>query len=359
MRTAFTLGMEPSGREHVVVVVKATYAFPEQDGGHAEFASEQDDLVTADTFWGEPGFSAPRHEVDFARFKAQCDVLLNATAHAPGGRPVERVQTGIRIGSWQKRLDVVGNRVWLDGITAPNVSSIEPFVRMPITYDRAFGGTDRLGEEDGILDAYRPNPVGLGFHDPRNQDRLAGQPLPNTEAPGEPVTSPWGDHAPMSYGPVGRGWSQRLRWAGTYDERWQQEVFPFLPADFDDRYYQAAPEDQWIAYPRGGEEVVLVGLTPEGRTRFRLPPRLAMPVTFAHRTKGDIATEARPDTLLIEPDRRRLCMTWRVSQPLDDEIFEISHAIVGPRPRGFWRARRLGKRYYGGLRDLTPQRDTE
>jgi len=348
--------MEPSGREHAVVVVKGTFAFPERDGGPLELAPEQDDLVAADTFWGEPGFSAPRHEVDFARLKPRCDVLLNATAHAPNGRPVQRMATGIRLGQWQKRVDVVGTRVWMDGITAPNASPPEPFLRLPITYDVAFGGTDRLGEAQGIAAAYAPNPVGRGWHDPRNQNRLAGAPLPNTEAPDEPVTIPWGEFRPMSYGPVGRGWPQRLRHAGTYDQKWQDEVFPFLPADFDDRYYQAAPEDQQIPYPKGGEEVVLVGLTQEGRRRFRLPPRLAMPVTFEHRKRGDIATEARADTILIEPDRRRVAITWRVSQPLDDEIFELRQAIVGPRPRGFWRARKLGKRYYRGLRELTPGR---
>jgi len=28
----------------------------------------------ANEFWGEPGFSSPRHEVDFALRKPRCDV---------------------------------------------------------------------------------------------------------------------------------------------------------------------------------------------------------------------------------------------------------------------------------------------
>ena len=58
------------------------------------------------------------------------------------------------------------------------------------------------------------------------------------------MTVPWGAYRPMALGPVGRGWRPRLSYAGTYDQHWIDEVFPFLPADFDDRYYQAAPEDQ-------------------------------------------------------------------------------------------------------------------
>ena len=75
----------------------------------------------------------------------------------------------------------------------------------------------------------------------------------------------------MGLGVQARKLAARLKHAGTYDQHWLDEVFPFLPADFDDRYYQAAPEDQWLDEPQGGEEVMLVNLTPEGRTSFRLP----------------------------------------------------------------------------------------
>ena len=85
MQAAYTMGTEPSAREHLVVAVKGTFAIPD-DGGPAILAQEQAPLVMADEFWGEPGFSSPRYEVDFALRKPKCDVLLNATAYAPHGR---------------------------------------------------------------------------------------------------------------------------------------------------------------------------------------------------------------------------------------------------------------------------------
>ena len=95
----------------------------------------------------------------------------------------------------------------------------------------------------------------------------------------------------------------RYPYAGTYDQHWIDEVFPFLPADFDDRYYQAAPEDQWIDEPQGGEEVVLVNLTPEGRTSFRLPPgRHAGRVLPQGRQPRGAPGDARHD-----PDRAGRC----------------------------------------------------
>jgi hypothetical protein len=48
-------------------------------------------------------------------------------------------------------------------------------------------------------------------------------------------------------------------------------VFPFLPKDFDERYYQAAPDDQQVALPKGPMEVVLSGFTADGVRQFMLP----------------------------------------------------------------------------------------
>ena len=82
MQAGYTMGTEPSAREHLVVAVKGTFAIPD-DGGPATPAEGQAPLVMADEFWGEPGFSSPRYEVDFALRKPKCDVLLNATCYAP------------------------------------------------------------------------------------------------------------------------------------------------------------------------------------------------------------------------------------------------------------------------------------
>ena len=65
--------------------------------------------------------------------------------------------------------------------------------------------------------------------------------MPNTEEAGRPVTSPDSQALlPMSFGPIGRGWDPRYKYGGTYDDKWRDEHFPFLPPDFDEQYYQAA-----------------------------------------------------------------------------------------------------------------------
>lgn len=345
---AFTLGRAPSGRESVVLVVKENYDFPEAEGAVCQPSETPAEMILADEFWGEPGHSSPRREMDFAPEKPMCDVLLDACAYAPNGRPAEKVRVGVQVGNWSKIIDVVGGRVWVEGVGAPSVSGIEPFSKLAIHYGVAFGGVDDLDEDDDLPGAYLPNPAGRGWHRVGNQNRLNGTPLPHTEAPGEPIRSPWGTYQPMSFGPVARGWPQRLRYGGTYDQNWQDNVFPFLPEDFDPRFHQGAPEDQQIPYPKGGEPVTLMNLTPEGRVSFRLPD-LSLPAVFERKRGEDVTGDPVVDTIFIEPELRRLSLTWRCSLPLENDIFEVPRVFVGKRSKGFWRARALGKQYYPSL----------
>jgi hypothetical protein len=355
MPAVWTLGVDPSGREHVVVVVKGTFLIPD-DRGPAEPApaDRQVPLVMADTFTGEPGRSAPVHEAEFAWAKPRCDVLMNGTAHAPGGRPAERVMVGVKLGAWQKVFHVVGDRIWNRRLVAMTQSAPEPFTTMPITYDWAFGGVD--DSDPSHLSAYARNPVGRGYAARRSIDWLRDWPVPNTEDPRDPVQVPWGDYVPMSFGPIARGWQPRLALAGTYDQAWLDDVFPFLPADFDPRHFQAAPEDQQIDEVRPGEEVVLLNLTPEGRTRFRLPTALNLPVAFFPKRGEPEPTWARLDTVLIEPDQGVLCLVWRCTRPLRRNVFELREVLVGRASPAWWRAKRLGKTYHPGLGALVRER---
>jgi len=155
----------------------------------------------------------------------------------------------------------------------------------------------------------------------------------------------------MAFGSVGRGWSSRLKHAGTYDQNWIDNTFPFLPSDFNEAYYQATPDDQQIPYLKGGEEVVMVNLTPEGRIAFHLPI-IEVPVVFFRKKGEQHETQAVIDTIVIEPDRRIFTLTWRACVPLKKNIFEIPQILAGKKSRAWWRARELGKTYYPSLAHL-------
>lgn len=361
MVAGYTLGVEPSAREHLVVVVKGTFDFPKngpKNGGEPTLAEEQVPFVYADTFTGKPGFSAPLDECDFAFRKPRCDVLLNGAAYATEGKPTTRVTVGLKVGPMRKVFDVLGDRVWSARPMRIAPEPPRPFVRMPITYDRAFGGLDEFSADKSRHSAYMPNPAGRGYHQQLDIAFVDGTPAPNTEERDNPVGKPDGAYRPMAFGPVGRGWQPRLGFAGTYDQNWLDTVFPFLPADFRDDYYQAAPADQQIPYPQGGEDVVLVNLTPEGRAGFRLPV-VDLPVVFVPAKGEREERQAVIDAVVIEPDRRRLILVWRASRPLRRNIFEMAQVVVGRMPRAWWRARDLGKTYYRSLGEMARAKRAE
>jgi len=329
MQAGYTMGMQPDGRELLVVAVKGTFKVPDEPDKDPVPAEEQLPLVHTDIFTGEPGFSATLYEIDYAPRKPRCDVLLNGSAYAPGGKPTDRVTVSLRVGSLYKSFDVVDNRFWKTGILRVGATAPEPFTVMPISYNNAFGGVDR-SQEDPLKHRWYPaNHAGVGYHDCLDPKFIDGKPLPNTEETGKKVTHPHGNYKPMAFGPVGRSWQPRIKWVGTYDQNWLDERFPFLPDDFDERYFQSAPEDQQTDYLRGGEVVELMNLTPRGWTVFKLPGRLQLPVVFFLRTGERKEVSAVVDTLVLEPDQNRFLLVWRANIPLRRTIREVLKAALG------------------------------
>jgi hypothetical protein len=357
MRAGYTMGLRPDGRELLVVVVKGTFKIPKENT-HPELTEQQVDLVMADEFTGEPGFSAPNYESDFAPTKPRCDVLLNGRAYAPASRPVSRVDVGLRVGAMAKFFSVVGDRVWKKDWFSIYATEPKPFTVMPISYDNAFGGVDQSDPDERQHRTYLENHAGKGFHFNLEKEAIDERPLPNTEEIGRRVTIPRGNYRPMAFGPIGRAWQPRPKFAGTYDQNWLDNVFPFLPSDFNDRYYQAAPEDQQIDYLRGGEEIVLHNLTPQGRTTFKVPT-ISVPVTFCLRNGEEKETLATNDTIIIEPDLGHFMLVWRISLPLKKNMFEVAQVLVGKMSRGWYRARQQGKSWYSSLKVLVDVRKHE
>jgi len=358
MIAGYTMGMEPSGRELLVVVIKGTFIMPKASGEPLHLAAEQVPLIMADTFTGEPGFSAPMYEADFAPRKPRAEVLVIGSAHAPGGKPAVRILVTLRVGGVAKTFAVVGDRHWQAGHRSIRPSAPEPFVIKPISYDCAFGGTDTRDDDPAGHSACMRNPIGVGYHKQLRRDWVDGSPLPNTEQLDHPIERPDNDYEPMAFGALGRGWEPRIRHAGTYDQAWIDEHFPFLPPDFDEQYYQSAPRDQQFDLPLAGQQITLLNLTADGQRSFTLP-RFEAPVHVFARRGGREDLHARLDTVVVEPDLGRLTLTWRVARPLRDNLFEIAQVLVGKKSRGWWRARDLGKTYYPSLAELVRQRGAE
>jgi hypothetical protein len=218
---------------------------------------------------------------------------------------------------------------------------------MPLIYERAFGGSDHTHEKPKRQGSECRNPVGIGYHKHRDRNAITGTPLPNLEHPDHLIRD-WSDTPPpVGLGSVGRGWQPRIGYAGTYDERWKQERFPFLPDDFDDRYFQSAPTDQQLPSLEGGEPVRCTNTNPGGLFEFTVP-KLHIPLVFRFGNR-EVTGEPRLDTVVIEPDERRVQLVWRASVVVGRKLTALREVVVGQQPRH----RPKGKRRYSSLGELT------
>ena len=306
------------GAEIWIVVVKCSFDI--HADGTTEAAAAQPPVTQFPEYAdpAAPARSSLRHELDLVRTKLTTDVLLLGEAHAPGGVPVTRLDVGFRVGPVVKRLRVTGDRFWQGG--AP--SQPAPFVRMPICWERAYGGIDP-GSRAGPQPQWdERNPIGTGFS--LDAAHAEGLPLPNIEYPDQPVKALNDRPVPAGFGPLGVHWQPRRGLAGTYDERWLRERQPLLPQDFDDRHYQCAPTDQQAPqFLTGGEPVALVNLAPQSEIRFALPRvLLGFETSFSDGTR---LPHPRPrlHTVTLEPSVMRVALIWHSALPCHSKVHKL------------------------------------
>ena len=319
---------DEDGSEVLLVAVKATVLVGED--GKLAFDEEQEEVSYVPVFRGEPESSSLLYESDLVHKKVRTDVLVEGRAHAPGGKPATRVDVRLKLGKIDKTLRVHGDRVVEDSPFGVATSRPEPFLEMPITYERSFGGTD-VKDRDPKRHAWEPrNPVGVGFA--TKKEHVLGSPAPNVEDPEQPYES-WDRGMPVGFGPVARHWSPRVGYAGTYDQEWEETRSPLLPKDFDARYYQCAPEDQQAGeFLKGGEQVELFNMTPEGYLAFRLP-RVSLRMTS--RFYDGSSEEHRPElhTVILQPDRRRFQLVWHSGLPCHHKVNKLRETTVSVKRR--------------------------
>jgi hypothetical protein len=285
------------GAEFWLVAVRACFEVDHE--GRQSLAAKQTEVQRAPLFAGDPLTSGLVTDSDFVLHKSGTDVLIEGRAYAPKGHPTPSSSVHLKVHTINKTVNVVGERRISKGWFGISMTRPEPFLEMPMTWERTYGGWDRKGNDQ----EWEPsNPAGKGFAiDPSHLD---GTIAPNLEYPGAPYRGPRSGR-PAAFGPVAQHWQPRVQYGGTYDEQWQQTRDPLVPADFDRRYFRCAPADQQTDTPLiGYEEVVLGGLTVDGFLGFVLP-RISFNFITTFRRYGDIQQKPSIHTLWLMPDRRR------------------------------------------------------
>jgi uncharacterized protein YjbI with pentapeptide repeats len=211
-------------------------------------------------------------------------VVLTGHAYSPGGRAGTATTARLAIGRERPLLDkslhAYGDRLG---------TVVQPFEKMPLVYERAYGGP-------GIAD----NPVGIG-------------------APGTTVSPNLYDarrpEQPAGFGPISRSWPARRRLLGAFDEQALHAPEPEIPEGLDWRYFHAAPPDQQIEHLRGDEWIVLDGMHPTlARVQTRLPSAVGKARWHLLSSSGagaGTAIDLVADTLIIDADSLICSVLWR------------------------------------------------
>ncbi|MFT3766880.1 MAG: DUF2169 domain-containing protein [Minicystis sp.] len=293
-------GLEPA-RDCLAVIVKATCDLV--PGEPATLRAEAEPL-SYDVFPDGAEERVCTYPADLGLFKVRTDVVAVGYAHAPGGSAAS-MEVELRFGhegnAFHRKIRVSGDRKWQKGLASPEVSEPVPFTTMPISYDRAFGGA-----------GFDANPAGVGLVDRWRHARTL-PPLPNLEDPDALFRVPSQRPAPACFAPIPLSWKER--WSGNGERRSPWSKFP---EDLDWTFYQIAPPSQRLAFLRGDEPFVLVGMH---RTHAVLEGSLpgVRPRCFASREGRFDEVTLCLDTVVIDADAMKLTVVWRGAIPVPDE----------------------------------------
>jgi hypothetical protein len=298
---------DKDGRHQWIVAIKVT--FDVAAAGTLSLADEQVPPTLQPEFFGDPGQSSLRYETDLGPLKPATDVVVNGHAHAPDDRPTPELAIALRVGNIRKVLSVRGPCVYRSGAMGWTTTAPLPFVRMPLQYEHAFGGS-ALSDPDPSRQAYdERNPVGVGVV--AQGTSLEGTPAPNLVYPGRDAQKA----GPAGLGAIASHWSPRLALAGTYDAAWIRDRKPLLPVDYDPSFALCSPVDQRnVGYLRGGMPVELVHCSPGGVFRFELPKIwLALRTQFGAR---NVEHRTRMVTVVLEPDDAKVMVVYQSQLPV-------------------------------------------
>jgi len=293
-----------------LAVPLAMLAFSIGPTGRLKLAEKPPAIPLGGEYYGDPAETSPKYEPQSAFVKPATDVVLIGHAYAPEPGTTT-VDVAVRVGAVEKAVRVTGDRTWVKSFGLIRATDPEPFEKIPLRWERAFGGWDRSGPDES-RHAFEPrNSVGVGFRSGRGSFE-DGLPLPNIEDLGEPLTRFTGRPKPAGLGFTLPHWQPRASFAGTYDAKWDAERKPMLPEDFDIRFFNAAAPGMVAPGLLSGDEEVLVrNATPGGTLSFRLPggppPRVRLQLVG----RKDHRPEMRLDTVIVNTDDQLLLMLWR------------------------------------------------
>jgi hypothetical protein len=309
-----------------LLTAKATFRFDASSGAAELDTREPFDVLVADqqTELGVlPRDLSPRRDHRF-------EVMLLGHAHAPAGTTARSVDLRLGVGHELRAMTVFGDRRWQGEGSSATPGAAEAFERMPLTWERAFGGRARVEIDDGAFIELREqnNPDGRGFdiatQATRHGEALRapqGYPrwndpalLPNLEDPNVLIASRADAPLPVCWAPLPAESALRVRWqlecAAAADPGAIDPLrAPFSAQEAVQRGFVHAHPQWIIERPAAGAEVLLEGLSPNGARRFPLPQLAVFVDSAIAGRRGSVGLA--PQALVLLPDEERFYLVYR------------------------------------------------
>jgi uncharacterized protein YjbI with pentapeptide repeats len=283
------------------------------------------------------GLGAPRYASDFVFEKPGADVMLVGHFHAPAQKPVRAGTVALSLDASTTTLSVIGRRCFRGSGPLPTAAAAEPFTRLALRWENAYGGP-----------GHEHNPVGTGHVDrsqlgsaPTPSPRNFALALPRIELPELLFTQLDQPLEPACFAPRSASWAVRRALFGTCDQRWFDARWPWFPEDFDTRYFMSAPprlqQHTWL---RGDETLRFTNMHPQiAEYETVLPNLRALCVVARTDSSGPSGMRHEQvalqlDTLWIDMDAEHAQLVWRGSVACQDaDASDIRHAFVDLVPR--------------------------
>lgn len=311
------------GKMYTISSVRSTFIL-KLENGRAEFkiSDKQDPFLWQDEYEQAPTGLLLKKQCDFVPFKPSTDVTIHGRCWFYDEKSNFMVAE-LEVNDRTKKIKVCGPRYWTKFENTWKLGNPELVKSVPIRWNLAFGGNYLTKTKKQDVNIY--NPVGLGFIDfdnPPSDTVPAPQILNDND-----VLDTKRLLKPAGFGPIAPSWETRHRYAGTYDDKWKQTRHPLLPRDFDNRFWNSAPEDQQFSpWLKGGERIKLVNMHESAYVLSFTLPHQALLCVVKYRQKKPAIFEMVLDGVHIDLERGfhpYINICWRIGIPFELGISEI------------------------------------
>lgn len=318
LQVAWTPGRKNFPAHSLTVTIKGTFRM-QADGIATLVDSGEALLVEGDRHIGDDTEKSLEYATDFAFYKPNTDLLFKGSCHVPEGKAEELCKVSFGLKGEEQSLYVFGDRYWQNSLLGgKEPGKPEPFSKMPLVHENSFGG-----------EWFETNPVGKG---------VDGERLPNIEHPDHLIVSPNDRPQPVGFAPVHSLWQPRKAKMGTFSKQWEEQRWPWFPADMDWSLFNAAPAPlQREGFLKGNETIVMENLHP-GIPSYhcRLPElrcRCFINGEHARQVANFREVPVNLDTLWVNGDEELMVLVWRGVLPIADRFHdELNHLLLVTEP---------------------------